>query len=166
MSIAFEMSASFSISTKPNPRERPVILSMMIDADVTGPTFSNASFNSASVEEYGKPPMYNLFAIYVYFCFVGRPLTWLLIHVAKGLPQLRNLLTCLFIPYRRKKATPSIAPDLSLNSSRQKLHHDTHRCSCTAPAALRSANNPATHIIRVLRTHYRTPLCIHSASCK
>src|SRR3989344_6798184 len=63
MVMAASASASFSISTKPKPFERPIILSMMIVADVTVPAFENASRSSSSVVEYGNPPTNNFLAI-------------------------------------------------------------------------------------------------------
>jgi len=49
------MSAS-SISTKPNPRERPVSRSLTIDADRTLPNALKKSFSSASVARQGRFP--------------------------------------------------------------------------------------------------------------
>src|SRR3990167_9144021 len=49
ISIAFCASSSEVISTKPNPLERPLILSMMITALSTAPACEKASLSSASV---------------------------------------------------------------------------------------------------------------------
>ena len=49
-------SSSVDISTKPNPRERPVSRSMITFADVTVPNGATAACNVSSVVEYDKPP--------------------------------------------------------------------------------------------------------------
>src|SRR3989344_7576185 len=64
IAIAFSASSSFSNSTKPNPRDRPDILSMTTVAVATVPAWANASRNSSLVVENGNPPTYNFLAIF------------------------------------------------------------------------------------------------------
>src|SRR5687768_7790992 len=46
----------FGISTKPKPRERPVILSWMTAADETSPCAWNVCFRSSAVASYDRFP--------------------------------------------------------------------------------------------------------------
>src|SRR2546427_1761674 len=56
------MSCALAISTKPNPRDRPVILSMITVAEVTAPTWLNRSSRSALVVENERLPTNNFVA--------------------------------------------------------------------------------------------------------
>jgi DNA-binding transcriptional ArsR family regulator len=48
------------------PFDRPVILSMIIVAEVTSPTCANASLRPSLLVEYEIPPTYSFFAIYFF----------------------------------------------------------------------------------------------------
>src|SRR6266545_8221324 len=61
-SIAVAMSCALAISTKPNPRDRPVILSMITVAEVTAPTWPNRASRSALVVENERLPTNNFVA--------------------------------------------------------------------------------------------------------
>ena len=61
-SIAVAMSCALAISTKPNPRDRPVTLSMMTLTEVTAPTWLKRASRSAFVVENERLPTNNFVA--------------------------------------------------------------------------------------------------------
>src|SRR3990172_2051807 len=72
MLIAFWASASFSISTKPNPFDRPVSRSVIRVTDFTVPALLNSVVSSVSVAVYGKFPTYSLVSMFSGFLCVHK----------------------------------------------------------------------------------------------
>src|SRR5438046_10140297 len=60
---AASASSAVAISTKPNPRERPVPCSITTVADSTPPACANTSRRPSLDVEKGRPPMHSLCAI-------------------------------------------------------------------------------------------------------
>ena len=63
--IAARPSSSELMVTNPNPRERPVVRSIMTIASVTVPCAPKTSRRSASLAEKGRFPIYNFILLVV-----------------------------------------------------------------------------------------------------